>query len=251
LTRVYRPCNTSRCQSCDVGYNDYESYNEESMGSRAILQSTAVLTMMSGSAYASVTFDFETIPQGTPTPFSITSDGITATFSSPDGSVFLVLDSTGLTTTLAGNVAVDPGFTRYPLDIVFSEPMASVTMKFAPVLGTPLRSTLLLSAFAGGTAGILVGTASAVGGPAPPTFFPEGVISFEGSSFDAVRLTADVESFAIDDVRVFSAAEVPELTSFTLSVTGIGASLALGRRGHRKRPVTGRAFPSWRTAPGA
>jgi hypothetical protein len=204
------------------------------MRSRSILQSLAVLTIASASAAASATFDFETIPQQTATPFSITSGGITATFSSPDGSVFLSLDSTGLTTTLAGNVVVDPGFLAHPLDIVFSEPVASVTMKFALVLGTPLRSTLLLSAFAGGTAGILVGRASAVGGPAPPPFFPEGVISFGASMFDAVRLTADVETFAIDDVSAFSSTEVPEPTSFALSVTGIGALLALARRSHRR-----------------
>jgi hypothetical protein len=211
------------------------------MGSRAIVQLFAVLTIASASASASVTFDFETILHGTATPFSITSGGITAIFSSPDGNVFLSLDSTGLTTNLAGNVVVDPGFLSHPLDIVFSESVASVTMKFALVLGTPLRSTLLLSAFSGGTAGTLVGTVSAVGGPAPPTFFPEGVISFLGSRFDAIRLTADVESFAIDDVRVFSAAEVPEPTSFIFTVTGIGASVALARSKSQITARDGRA----------
>jgi hypothetical protein len=205
------------------------------MRSGPMLQSLALLTILSGSASASATFDFETIPQGTATPFSVTSSGITATFSSPDGPVFFSVDSTGITTTLVGNVAVDPGFIPHPLDIVFSEPVASITMKFALVLGTPLRSTLSLSAFAGGTGGILLGTASAVGGPAPPPFFPEGVISFAGSIFDAVRLTGDVESFAIDDVRVFSAAEVPEPTSFGLILTGISGAVVLARRNHRSR----------------
>jgi hypothetical protein len=203
------------------------------MLSRA-MQSLAVLTLLSVPAAADVTFDFETTPQGT-TPFSITAGGVTATFSSPGGDDFSVADSMGIfVVSLAGNVVWDPGFPAYPLDIVFSEPMASMTLSFA-LAGAPVSSTIYLSAFAGGIGGTLVATTSAMGGPAPPGFFPEGVVSISGPAFDAIRLTSNVETIAIDNVSVVPAAQVPEPASAVLALIAVGVSLAISRSKQRSR----------------
>ena len=100
------------------------------MPPRAVL-SLLTIAIFSASAGADVTFDFETISEGTTTPFSVTASGVTATLSSLNGGLFSVADSAGLFTILAGNVVWDPGFEFYPLDIVFSEPMATITISFA------------------------------------------------------------------------------------------------------------------------
>jgi hypothetical protein len=210
------------------------------MPSRTV-RSLAVLMILSVPAAANVTFDFETTPQGTVTPFSVTSGGFTATLSSPDGDVFSVADATGIfIVSLAGKVVWDPGFPSYPLDIVFSEPVVSMSLSFA-LAGFPVSSTIDVRVFTGGTGGALVATTSAMGGPAPPGFFPEGVVTISGPVFDAVRLTSNVESIAIDNLSVLPAAEVPEPSSAALALTALGASLLLVRR--RRRGIRhGRTF---------
>jgi hypothetical protein len=207
------------------------------MSSRAVGLRLALIIYSLSMSAANVTFDFETVSPGTITPFDVTAGGITATLSSPDGDVFSVADSAGLFTILAGNVVWDPGFPSHALDLVFSEPLAAITLSFA-LAGFPASSTIFIQAFAGGTGGVPVLTTSAMGGPAPPGFFPEGAVSISGSVFDAVRLTTNVESMAIDDVAVVPAAEVPEPSPAALMLSGFVALLRVAscRKTHNPHP---------------
>ena len=63
-----------------------------------------------------ITFDFTSTPIGTFTPFSATSKGLTAIFSSPDGDVFTV--GTGVFHILQGNVVMDNDVAAHSLTIL-------------------------------------------------------------------------------------------------------------------------------------
>lgn len=79
------------------------------------------------------TFNFDSDIVGTATPFTDSSNGISATFSSPaDPGGFAVGPTFFLT--LTGNVLLDPGpagAASIPLDIGFSQPISSIRFLFA------------------------------------------------------------------------------------------------------------------------
>lgn len=156
-----------------------------------------------------VTFDFEA-DGGSATPFTSTVGSLSAMFSSPG--VYSVLPASGLPfqfQTLTGNILLGDGSN---LTIVFSAPQTSIDLNFGEALGVSLD----LTAFLGGTGGAQVGTSSATGGMPPGTQLPEGVLSFNGGTFDTIVLSSTT-TFAIDNVAVNAAASaVPEPGSFLL-----------------------------------
>jgi hypothetical protein len=170
-------------------------------------------------------FDFESVPLGTPTPFSTTLGGITATFSSPGGDPGGFAVAPSFFTTMTGRVLLDPGPSGrafIPLVAGFDQPLSDVSLRFATDdVGQPF-STFRLEAFSGGVGGTLVGTADAVG-TLQASGFPEGQISFDGGgvSFDTLRFTTVGQApfFAVDDINV-TPSPVPEPGSLTLSVLG-------------------------------
>lgn len=172
------------------------------------------------------TYDFESTALNTPTPLSITSGGVTATFSSPAGPGAFVVLPTFLSPALPGRVLARPLGAAAPLQIAFSTSLGFIGMNFA-LNGGP---TLTLDAFLGAT---LVGSVT-TGSVVPPGFtFPEGTISFGAATFDNVRLTAATE-FAIDNVTVRTAAVVPEPSTWALAATGLVMLGAATRRRTRR-----------------
>ena len=170
---------------------------------------------------ADALFDFETTPSGTPTPFTNTVNGLSATF----GGSARVCDSQGFFQSLSGQVLIqnfcgsssDSG----PLIISFSSPLTAISFDFA-VAGS--GGTLSLSAFLGGTP---IG-GSDFGTTVPPGLFNgEGVANFSGT-FDSVQLSSDL-FLAIDNVDA-STTPVPEPGVWLLIPTAIMVFAVMRRR---------------------
>lgn len=148
-------------------------------------------------ASASVTFipDFSSFTLHPATPISYTnSDGVTATFSSPDGSYFV---QNSFFTNINGHALVDFGNQFYTLNIAFSGVLpTSFIANFAldnPVSGT---GTMFLHAY---LAGISVGTTSALATmmTVPTTPYPEGQIYYTNpGGFDKLVFTSDIGDYA-------------------------------------------------------
>jgi len=169
---------------------------------------------------ADALFNFETNASGTPTPFTNTVNGLSATF----GGSARVCDSQGFFQSLSGRILIqnfcgsssDSG----PLSISFSSPLTAISFDFA--IAGP-NGTLSLSAFLGGTP---VG-ASNFGTNLPPGLFNgEGVANFSGT-FDSVQLSSDL-FLAVDNVDA-STTPVPEQGVSLLIPTAI-AVFAFMRR---------------------
>ena len=186
----------------------------------------ATLLSTAASTAAAQTFNFETTPAGTAVPLSITSGGLTATFTS--ASNFSVLASTF--GTLSGRVLRDDDALASPLRITFSSLVRSISLNFA-ARGAPLSPAgLTLQALNGAT---LVGSVSATGTPPAGFLFAEGVVAFAGSSFDTVVLTSTAPDFAVDNVAVAQAAVIPEPA--TVALVGVGVLLVSGAAARRRR----------------
>ncbi len=173
---------------------------------------------------------------GAATPFSDTSGGITATFSSPsDPGAFAVTAAADLSpgsVLLSGNVLASglssPPILNAPLDIAFDQNLSDLTLDFLDSdNGRGPLQTFTLQAFENGAP---VGTVTVPGVIPANGFNPEGVIGFFGPSvFNSVELsTATTNAFAVDNIGVVAApAPVPE-ASTTIS---FGLLLMLGMGG--------------------
>ena len=180
----------------------------------------SVLSSLTGSA---AVFTFESLPLSTATPFDDTSDGITASFTSPDAAAFSI--SPGLLfSTLSGQVLQEvPSPTMHTLQIAFDTPLQSITLQFA--LNGAQSHTLSIEAWRGSTQ---VGSASAFGTIPPLGLFPEGTLSFNAGAFDMVQLISTAEDFAVDNI---DAVVIPEPASVVLTVAALAALLtASGKR---------------------
>jgi hypothetical protein len=184
-------------------------------------------------------YDFEDVAPETGTPFSVTNNGITATFTTepfftssgtPFFLPFFVAGPVEPGSKLQGSHLRDNDFARQSLDITFSQALSELTMDFR-LRAQDNMSSLTLNAYVGGVSGTPTGGSSALGTVAPQISpWAEGTLSFDGF-FDAVRLTSNAPDFAVDSIQVTSA--VPEATSLLLLGVGLGM-LGLWRRRSRK-----------------
>jgi hypothetical protein len=157
------------------------------------------------------------IPFGTATPFFVTNNGITASFSSPaDPGGF---ETAPTSFSFGPEVVLDPGpagASFIALDIFFSAPISLISMDFATEGVGPLNLVALLGFGA-------VGAASATGTIPPGGVSPEGIISFSGVIFDGVRLNSIADpNFAIGNISV---TPTPEPGSWVLLATIVCTSL--------------------------
>ena len=185
---------------------------------RLTIIAIAALTM---TCQASV-FDFESVPAGTTTPFSITEDGITASFSSPGTNDFFV--TPGFFSTLTGNtlLVADPG--PDALFINLSQPVTDLSLRFA--LNAPPSAEIMVQAMLGSD---VIGSASATGTIPPMFIFPEGVLTFSAGQFDSLTISSAANDFAVDDIAVTTSA-IPEPGSLLLTAFGLAGVLALASR---------------------
>jgi hypothetical protein len=169
------------------------------------------------------TIDFESLAPGTFDPFSVTADGVTVGFDSL--APFFVGNS--FFSTLTGRVllSADGDSSFAPLNLSFSEPIASISLDFA-LNGPAATSFFGVTAFLGASP---VGAAAFFGAIPAGFGFPEGSASFSGSPFDSLVLTSNALDFAVDDIN-FDIAAVPEPTSILLLGTGGLGLLAKMRR---------------------
>lgn len=193
-----------------------------------LLFSTALaLSVASGVQAAVATFNFDNDNVGTSTTFTDTSNGVSATFSSPsDPGGFTIQQS--IFTILTGNVLGDPGPSfaqNIPLTITFSQNVSAIDLVFATSDFGP-ASPFTLTAYEGNN---LIGSNTQTGQVL--SVFPEGEIAFSGLAFNQVVLSTPATDFAIDDVQVSTAPEPGSALLYL--VTGlplIGVSLIRGRR---------------------
>lgn len=187
---------------------------------RAILP-IVLFICLSGAAKAASVFNFDGDPIDRGTEFSDTSNGISATFSSPgDPGGFGVQQS--FFSNLTGNVLIDPGpagLDRLPLTIRFSSLMNTVDLDFA--VNATSAVPLTLRTFSDDAT---VGTVAAIG-PLRSTDSQagEGHISFHEASFNSITLTSDANDFAVDNITVAETSSAPEPASFWL----LGLTMAL------------------------
>jgi len=187
---------------------------------RALIAFALVLLVTSSARAA--TIDFDALPVGTTDPFSVTEEGVTATFNAPFGTFFVVPT---FFSTLSGNVLLDADPVIPLLLINFSEPLLSIALNFA--VNGPATLPLMLVARLGS---VPVGAGAFFGAVPSGFLFPEGVASFSGPLFDSVELLSAAQDFAIDNVTFQTAVPEPG----TLTLVGLGLAAAAARRRRRR-----------------
>lgn len=200
--------------------------------------SLAFLIGSAGAAKADSLYNFETfdgttiIPENTPTPLSLTNNGVTASFSSTTADGFIVQSQNQFQGFGGGKnlYQQNPPYNFIPLTVAFSAPEQSTAFNFA-INGTA-DATITLTAFLGG---IAVGTPLTVGSTlSNDGFYSFGSLAYSpGVSFDSFVLTSNRDAFALDDLSISPAASgVPEPASFALLLLGCAGVLAIVR--HRR-----------------
>lgn len=192
-----------------------------------------LLSCLSTVGNAASIFNFDADTTGTGTPFTDTSNGVSATFSSPgDPGGFGI--TAGFFSTLSGNVLIDPGpagIDNLALNIIFSSSPNSIGLDFA--VDSPSPVPLTLTAFQNGAT---VGVVTATDVPPSGFDFPEGHLDFSGTTFNSVTLTTTATDFAIDNVTVSNAAATPEPATFGfMSLAGVITSFSLMAARLRRR----------------
>ncbi len=189
------------------------------MSLRSLLLASVAVLAVTASAHAT-TFDLGGSIGDTPS-FAITSNGVTATYSSPAGNGFQVQDTTGLFT--FNTALVDNNFFGTdPLTVSFSSLVSgNVSIPFAILDSYGTRDTLLLTTNTGQTM-TFVAT-------------PDGLALGEPEGVARLALIAPIQSFTLTSSNalaignVSTAAVTPEPGSLVLLATGL-AGVALRRR---------------------
>lgn len=185
--------------------------------------------------------DFSGVTLGTPAPLSVNQDGITITYTSPDGNPPVdggfSVESTFFKS-INGNVLLDFGMHFYTLDILFSSPITDFATSFAvddPSLSTPdptMFATAYLTEDGTETA---VGSTSSLGAIPDGFPFPEGVLSYSNAGgFDELVITSNIGDYAIGRDTAGTGggpggpASAPE--PFSWAMAGGGLALAAARK---------------------
>jgi len=158
-------------------------------------------------------FDFDTasptLQRGTSVPFSQTNRGLTATFSSPEGSAYSVQGDSNLFYHMAQfgeNYLWPNNISRNHLQIAFDRPVVGISLTFATVENqnpAEVPSIVQLSAYADSAPGVPVGTGESRGSYAGDTW-PTGVLTFDsgGVPFDLVDIYVPYNSYGTTNIMV-------------------------------------------------
>ena len=186
------------------------------MSLRSLIFSSIAAFALSTSAHAT-TFGLEGSIGATPT-FSITSGGVTATYSSPAGNEFAVQDTTGLLT-FSTALLDNNFFGTDPLTITFSRAISgNIFIPFA-ILDSYSTTDSLTATSNTGQTGTFAGVPDGL-----PLGEPEGLARLFLLTPTTSLTLSGTSAFAIGDIST-----TPEPTSFVLLATGL-TGIMLGRR---------------------
>lgn len=163
---------------------------------------TAVAFGLALDASAAVMFDFDTfgtpaLNAGATAPFSQSSDGILASFTTSSGYSIQTEATFGWTLTgsqylskLSGNFLnpSNPGSVWSILDITFDQSLTSISFDFATTEPSPIETptSIRLTAYSGAAT---VGTITATGVRQVNEFLPEGTLNYSSATaFDRVEI---------------------------------------------------------------
>jgi hypothetical protein len=194
---------------------------------RHILAAVVLLAVPAAAAPAQ-TFDFDAVPIGQTTAFTLTSDGLSAAFASSPADAYEVESSAvgPAFQALTGRYLYQPFGDATPLLVTFGSPLSVLSLNFA--LSDP--GTLTLEAFLGATS---VGSVSATGSIPPGFGFLEGALAFSGGPFDNVRLFSPTAAIAVDNLAARPASVIPE--PVTVALVGAGLAALGGAAARRRR----------------
>ncbi|HET7224803.1 MAG TPA: T9SS type A sorting domain-containing protein [Candidatus Eisenbacteria bacterium] len=165
---------------------------------------------------ASAMFDFDTgtppLGTGSGLPFTQVANGVTAFFSSPQGTVFSVQSDASTQWHMglfSGNYLYDNDLNRNTLDITFDHPLNAIYLTFATADFNQQEqpTNLQLTGYLNSTANPAVGLVSTRGAYIGSTM-PMGTLSFHpGTPFNIVELVLPYQAlgctdFFVDDVMV-------------------------------------------------
>ncbi len=199
-----------------------------------------------------IAFDFDALTLRQPTPFDLTSGGVTAHFSSPTDPASFSVQNYGTTfyalSQFSGNFLSDNDASRNFLNISFSQQLISIVLTFATIDyhdpgpgGT--FSDIQLTAYMKDSTGMrAVGLPVTAHGSRPPLdTFPQGTLwfDFSGQPFNLVEIVVPFQpggatDFLLDNITATTApAAVPEPNSAGVVGFALVSLAAVVRRQRR------------------
>jgi hypothetical protein len=218
----------------------------------AIVASCSGLFLAAQAQGTTATIDFDTgtpaLTTGQNVPLDQTAGGVSAHFSSPQGTAFSVQTDVSTSYTLSafsGHYLNPNNRNRNALDIFFNQPLTSITLTFATAENTAageLTTAILMTAFLNSTNSAAIGQVSATPVFSPTDTYPSGTITFSSlQPFNLLELrvpTGGTGGIATDLlVDNINFTTVPEPGSVALFSAALGLfslrMLARKRRGNR------------------
>jgi hypothetical protein len=171
---------------------------------RALLVVCGVALLAGPAGAQSVLFDFDSTPQHTPLPLSLTVGGVTANLSATgQGFAIQAANSVGFTPAgFAGNCIYPSSVFPSDLQVGFSRTILDISILFAPSeLACDTTATMRITGYKGG---VQVGTSTAQA-PTPGTY-PTGTLTLSAAQgFDSVVIHYETAPAVCDSAPVFLA----------------------------------------------
>jgi hypothetical protein len=177
-----------------------------------------------GAARADSIYTFDTgVSLNQQTSFGIADNGITASFTTNYGSYEVANSSTAaMAAPFSGNYLYDDGLNYASLIVNFSSAVTSVSLDFA----TETFSTVEIMAYSGVN---LVGSNSASGSVPGGYYFPQGTLTYGGTSFNQIVISdSGSPAIAVDNIDVQLASLTAPLPAASAAVPCLAGVTFLG-----------------------